>query len=158
MKYFILLIFIWSVALHAQNTPSSTSNQIIEKEVNDAFNSLVLASKALDSDAYFKHFDKDKFVGLNSDGSNWNSISDLEPLIHSGFSAIDKVLTLEFTNVNISIIDSFTAILVNEYKQEIMLKDGTKVKLAGGGTQVWSKHTGSWKLVSISASNAPRKN
>ena len=129
------------------------NTQNLEQEVLASFQSLVDASKRLDTEAYFQHFDLDKFVGLNSDGTNWNSINDLEPLINTGFGSIKEVISLEFPNVKVSIIDNYTAVLVNEFAQTILLKSGDTINLAGGGTQVWSKRSGQWKLVSVSASN-----
>lgn len=125
----------------------------VEQEVLASFQSLVEASRALDAERYFAHFDKDKFVGLNSDGSNWNSIDELVPLIKGGFSALKEVKKLSFNNVKVSVIDQNTAILVNEFVQTSELMDGRLVTGAGGGAQVWSKRSGAWKLVSFSASN-----
>ncbi len=56
-----------------------------------------------------------------------------------------------------TVINPSTAILVNEYKQTIRLKNKNVVKQAGGGTQVWSKSGNAWKLVSISASDARQR-
>jgi len=148
--YISALLFVFSESAFAQSEVT-----IVEKEVLASFNSLVQASKDLNSAVYFSHIDENKFVGLNSDGTNWNSIDELIPLITQGFAFIDEVIRLEFTNVKISVIDSNTAVLVNEYEQSIRLKDGNEVNAAGGGTQVWSKYSGSWKIVSISASNKP---
>lgn len=141
--------------LFSVHSKADSDFSIIKQEVLVAFDSLVEASKALDSVLYFQHFDKEKFVGLNSDGTNWNTVSDLEPIIMTGFKAINKVTNLEFTNVNISVIDNFTAVLVNEYVQSIEMKNGEIVNFAGGGSQVWSKRSGTWKIVSISTSNRP---
>lgn len=127
----------------------------LENEVLAAFHTLVDASKALDAKRYFQLFDAEKFVGLNSDGTNWNSIAELVPLIKTGFDTIEKVTSLEFPNINISIIDNNTAVLVNEFSQSMVLKNGASVSVSGGGTQVWSKRSGEWKLVSVSASNKP---
>lgn len=145
-----VLILLLSSGIFAQPEKS-----IVEQEVMASFNSLVQASKDLNSELYFEHLDENKFVGLNGDGTNWNSINDLIPLITQGFEFIDEVILLEFTNVKISVIDSNTAVLVNEYEQSVRLKDGNEISVAGGGTQVWSKQGGSWKIVSISASNKP---
>ena len=134
---------------------AGTEEERIKLEVMGAFKSLVDASEKLDSKLYFEHFDKGKFVGLNSDGTNWNSINDLSALITNGFDAIKTIDSLEFTNVNISVIDSYTAILVNEYVQSLTLKSGSDINLSGGGVQVWSKRSGEWKIVSVSASNKP---
>ncbi|WP_448564692.1 nuclear transport factor 2 family protein [Thalassotalea ganghwensis] len=132
---------------------SKNTTQQIEKEVMHAFNGLVEASSALDMQRYFDYFDQEKFVGLSANGINWNSIDDLKALIEPSFAMVDKIESLTFTNVQISVIDSNTVILVNEYEQSVVLASGDKVKGAGGGTQVWSKASGSWKLVSVSASN-----
>ena len=137
-------------------TSSSIANDAqIEKQVLAKFDSLVFAAKTLNTELYFQHFDDKRFVGLNSDGSNWNSLADLKPLITGGFNSIEKVVSLQFSNVKVLVIDEYTAILVNEFEQTIQLKSGDELSLRGGGTQVWSKHSGSWKLVSVSASNKP---
>ena len=134
-------------------THADSNSTAIEKEVLVSFQSLVDASKKLDSERYFQHFEADKFVGLNSDGTNWNSIDELVPLINTGFASIKEITSLEFPNVKVSVIDQHTAILVNEFTQSMLLKNGTSVSISGGGTQVWSKRSGKWKLVSVSASN-----
>lgn len=127
----------------------------IENEIMQQFETLKTTVKTLDIDAYFNLIDANKFVGLNADGSNWNSIDEFKTLMEPSFNSIAKVHKLEFTNVNISVIDSNTAILVNEFEQDIELKNGQTHSFAGGGTQVWSKQTGKWLLVSISASSKP---
>lgn len=128
----------------------------IESEVHQAFLGLVDASNALDVERYFSYFDKEKFTGLNADGTVWRSIKDLEMLIVPGFAAVKSINSLEFSNVKITTINQTTAILVNEYKQRIELKNGDIIEDAGGGTQVWSKTSGVWKLVSVSASEKPK--
>ncbi|MEM9663712.1 MAG: nuclear transport factor 2 family protein [Bacteroidota bacterium] len=133
----------------------TTHESDIAQEILAAFYSLVDASKTLDTTAYFSHFDEDRFVGLNSDGTNWNSFEDLRVLIEHGFAAIECIDELVFTNVNVSVLDTRTAVLVNEYVQSMTLKSGASIQIAGGGTQVWAKHSGPWKLVSVSASNKP---
>lgn len=134
---------------------SEDSMREIEQEIRQAFSSLVQASKALDTARYFEHIDTEKFVGLNADGSNWNSFSELRELIEPSFNSVGNIESLVFTNVRISVIDEDTAVLVNEYEQEVSMKDGARFSDAGGGAQVWSKATGRWLLVSISASSRP---
>ena len=131
------------------------TNEEIESEVHQAFNGLIEASESLDADKYFEYIDKEKFSGLNADGTVWHSVNDLEALIRPGFSMIEKSLSLEFSNVKITVINQTTAILVNEYKHSLMLKSGDIIQQAGGGSQVWSKSNGTWKLVSASASDKP---
>lgn len=126
----------------------------VEVEVLEAFNGLVQASESLDPTKYFEFFNKDKFTGLNADGTVWHSIQSLEAMIFSGFSVVEQVTSLEFKNVKVTVVNPITAILVNEYTQSMLLKSGDIVKQSGGGTQVWSKSDGTWKLVSISASNS----
>jgi hypothetical protein len=154
----LLLVGLLSATHSFVYAHSNVDTKRIENAVLTQFDSLVKASKQLDEQAYFSHFDETKFVGLNSNGTNWNSIEDLRPLIETGFSMIERIELLEFTNVKISVIDANTAILVNEYKQQMMLKTGDKVKVSGGGTQVWSSASGKWKLVSVSASDKPLVN
>ena len=134
---------------------SEKSRSEIEQEIQQSFDGLVEASKALDVTRYFEFIDAEKFVGLKADGTNWNSIVGLRELIEPGFNSVEKIESLIFTNVRISVIDLNTAILVNEYEQKIILKGGAHYNDAGGGTQVWSKASGKWLLVSISASSKP---
>ena len=155
MFFKYLPIFIVLLLHTTTSKADDTDLSEVKNQVLSAFESLIIASKSLDPESYFQHFDKNKFIGLNSDGTNWNSIDELVPLIIGGFDSINKVNHLEFTNVKVSVIDLYTAILVNEYKQSITLKNGSTINLAGGGAQVWSKHSGQWKLVSVSASNKP---
>ncbi|NQZ24106.1 MAG: nuclear transport factor 2 family protein [Colwellia sp.] len=131
----------------------ATDKTTAEIEVLSAFNGLVEASKSLNSDKYFEYFDKEKFTGLNSDGTVWHSISGLEAMIPSGFSMVEKIITLEFKNVKVTVLNQTTAILVNEYTQSMLLKSGDEVTQSGGGTQVWFKQSSVWKLVSVSASD-----
>jgi hypothetical protein len=126
----------------------------IETEVLQAFEGLVEASRKLDPALYFECYDMEKFTGLNANGKVWLSIKELEDLITFGFSAIERSLALEFSNVKVTVIDRSTAILVNEYKQSLLLKDGSTVHSAGGGVQVWHRSQDKWKLVSVSASDA----
>lgn len=102
----------------------------IKTEVMSAFDSLVRSANSLDPESYFQHFDNEKFIGLNSDGSNWNSLDELKPLIVGGFNMVQKIDSLQFANVKVSVIDLYTAILVNEFKQTMILKDGTIVDMA----------------------------
>ena len=124
-----------------------------KQEVLDAFKNLRTAASELDGERYFSLFDQSKFVGLNSDGSNWNNFEEFRALVEPGFGAIEKVNELTFPNVKVTVLDDNNAILINEYQQTMTLKDGTQATVAGGGTQVWSKHSGKWLLVSVSASN-----
>jgi hypothetical protein len=135
---------------------TDSSKTIIKSEVRQAFNGLIEASESLDAEQYFKYIDKEKFSGLNADGTVWHSVNDLEALIRPGFSMIEKSVSLEFSNVKITVINQTTAILVNEYKHSLMLKSGDLIQQAGGGTQVWSKSNDTWKLVSASASDKPQ--
>jgi hypothetical protein len=129
----------------------------IEAEVMAAFGGLVDASKALDASRYFDYVDKDKFTGLSAEGKVWHSFKDLEQLVSTGFQMIERIVSLEFSNVKVTVIHPSTAILVNEFKQTILLKDTSTIQQSGGGTQVWSKSGNAWKLVSISASDAPQR-
>lgn len=160
MKWIINLLLVASLILLTgcsgnHDKLSKKTKERVEREVLESFDQLVDSVHGLNTKAYFNLIDHDKFVGLNSDGSNWNSIDDLKALIEPGFATIAKVDSLNFNKVKVSVIDERTAILVNEYEQTIVLKDGNKVSSAGGGTQVWSKISGNWKLVSVSASQKP---
>jgi hypothetical protein len=151
----LLLSLVSSSGYCAENMKPADINKI-ESEVLEAFAGLVAASKALDPARYFDYYDKEKFTGLNADGKVWHSISGLEKLINAGFPMVEKSISLEFKNVKVTVIDVSTAILVNEYKQTMLLKDGNIINRAGGGVQVWHQSGGKWKMVGMSASDASR--
>lgn len=129
----------------------------VELEVRQAFEGLVEGSRSLDLQAYLRFFDRERFVGLNSAGSNWNSFEAFANIVEPGFGALEKIESLTFPNVKVSVIDANTAVLVNEYEETLVLKSGQRLSLAGGGTQVWSKASGEWKLVSVSDSVKPNQ-
>jgi hypothetical protein len=131
-----------------------TETSQIEAEVLGAFKGLVEASQALDPSRYFALIDQDRFTGLSADGKAWQSFKDLEQVISNGFQMIEEIVDLAFANVKVTVIKPSTAILVNEFRQTIRLKNSDVVQQAGGGTQVWSRSGETWKLVSISASDA----
>lgn len=152
MKVELKMWMVLALILVGKSSEASDIPQT-ELEVVAAFEQLVVASKRRDIEAYFELIDEEKFIGLNSDGTNFNNAGALRELVNSGVNAIERINRLDFTNVKVSVIDSNTAILVNEYEQTVTLRSGELVSFSGGGTQVWSKHSGVWKLVSISASN-----
>ncbi len=158
VKNLLTIIAITFLMLAIQSKSIAQPSDVIEKrikaEIQHSFEQLVDASKALDTKKYFSFIDEKKFSGLNAQGKNWNSIDGLRAMIEPGFAAVDKIKSLVFTNVHITVIDANTAILVNEFQQQVLLKNGARFEGVGGGAQVWSKSTGQWKLVSISASNA----
>ncbi len=122
--------------------------------MRQAFNELVAAANDLDIERYFASFNHEKFVGLNADGTIWQSVEDLRKVIGPGFASIEKIVSLDFSQVHVSVIDLNTAVLVNEFTQVMELQDGYEVTSQGGGAQVWSKSSGQWQLVSVSASNS----
>lgn len=159
LKAPLLLVFVVLIILGCSHKPtamSSQQKQQAEREVRLAFSQLVAAYHALDTAKYFSFFYQEKFIGLSEVGTNWNSFAPLKQGIEAGFSAIAHVEQLTFPNVKVSVIDPNTAILVNEFQQIARLHSGDVIEFAGGGTQVWVKHSGSWKLVSISASAKPK--
>jgi len=130
----------------------SEKNQI-KTEVKESFESLIESTKQHDWDSYFDHFDQKNFTGLNADGTVWETFQEFKDSVSPIFEMIQSSDSLEFTNVKITALDHNTAILVNQYKQKIILNGGQEIKAAGGGTQVWSKVSGDWKLVSVSSSS-----
>ena len=128
------------------------NTQEIKAEVLEAFKGLANAVEALDAERYLEYFDKEFFTGLNADGTVWHSIDSLEAQVSSGFPLIEENISLEFNNLKVTVINPITAILVNEYEHSMLLKNGSVIEQAGGGSQVWSKSNGAWKLVSVSAS------
>lgn len=132
---------------------SESEKNRIKTEVKKSFESLVESTKKQDWDSYFDHFDQKNFTGLNADGTVWESFQEFKDSVSPIFEIIESSDNLEFPVVKISVIDKKNAVLVNEYKQKIVLNGGQEIRAAGGGTQVWSKVSDNWKLVSISSSS-----
>lgn len=157
-KLFALIACLILLTGCASTEPLDANQKLkIEAEVKAAFESLYKAAQNLDADAYFNHFDREKFTGLNADGTVWQSIAPLEKIIRPGYKWVTRVDSLTFSNVKITVLDAQTAILVNEYEMQMTLKKGNTMTDAGGGSQVWSKRSGRWLLVSVSASAKPVK-
>lgn len=154
MKNVMLVVILWCfINVGNAQKADAAVEQKVEQEVLAAFKRLTQAAQSLDSEAYFQHFDATAFVGLNSDGTTWQSLDDLKTLVKPGFNALESVDALNFTKVKVSVLDQETALLVNEYEQSMTTKNGAKISHAGGGLQVWSKRSGQWQLVAVSASD-----
>ena len=127
----------------------------IHMEISQAFAGLSDAVLKIDLDRYVSYFDKDKYTGLNEDGTVLHSFKAFETTSLPALQYIKSYNDLTFSNVKIDVIDKNTAILVNEYTAEVVLMSGDVVTASGAGTQVWSKRTGEWKLVNVSSSSKP---
>ncbi len=141
------------VLANNQAQGEDVSEPLVEEQVLRTFNSLADAAADLDFDRYIAFFDETTFTGLNADGTVWRSLGEFSASVRPGFDAIEKVLDLRFPVIKITLVDPQTAILVNEYEQQMLMRSGEKLSVSGGGTQVWSKVSGSWRLVSVSASS-----
>ena len=129
------------------------SEDKIKDSVNQAFGGLIEAAKSLDVGRYVEFFDKERFTALNDDGTVTHSFDEFENTYRQQISALVNYESLEFSNVKISVINSQTAILVNEFTASVLLKSGDVVTAKGAGTQVWAETDGAWKLVSVSGSS-----
>jgi len=154
MLKILLLISLFATTGCVQNTMylDKNSELQVESEVKQVFEGLVVAARSLNIENYLSFFDKKKFTSLNDDGSVFHSFSEFEDVYRQQIPALEKYNSLEFTNVKITVLNNSTAILVNEYRAEVVLKSGDTVSAGGAGTQVWSKASGAWLLVSVSGS------
>ncbi len=151
---FLLAIPILLINCSVQDQKLTEAENIqIKTEVRASFDSLVESTKVQDWESYFNHFDENNFSGLNADGTVWESFENFKASVIPGFKMIESSDSLVFPIVKISLIDKNTAVLINEYEQKITLNGGQEIRVAGGGAQVWSRISGKWKLVSISASS-----
>lgn len=141
-------------AAFAQENQTIMHDNIVP-EVQSAFDGLAEAAKAMDHERYFAFFDQEDFTSLNADGSVFHSFEAFQDHFLSGVSYLSRYESLSFSNVKIDVIDAKTAILVNEYEAVVELSSGEKIKAGGAGTQVWSRRSGTWKLVNVSSSNKP---
>lgn len=130
----------------------SVDEDAVRAAVEQSFASLVEASRALDVEEYLSHFDRDHFTALNADGTVVHSFADFEDAIRAHFTVLESYEALEFDRVKVTVLDADTAILVNEYRAVVRLASGTTIAAEGGGTQVWRRVDGDWKLVSVSSS------
>lgn len=126
-----------------------------EQEVHLAFKGLADAAEQLDHDQYFSFFDKEKFTALNHDGTVTHNFEDFQEAFLRQIAFIKSYSSLDFKNVKTVAIDAQTAVLVNEYNATLVLKNDDQVSASGAGTQVWSKSSGTWKLVNVSSSVKP---
>ena len=124
----------------------------IHEAINQSFTGLAAAAKSLDAYSYYKYFDADKHTSLNEDGTVTHSFKEFKKTYDVQIPYIKEYKSLEFSNVKITVVDKNTAILVNEYKAEVLMKSGDVITALGAGTQVWSNTTGEWKLVNVSSS------
>ena len=129
------------------------SEDEIKNSVNLAFKGLAEAAKSSDVARYFEFFDKEKFTALNEDGTVTHSFGEFEKSYREQISSVENYQSLEFRNVKITVVNTDTAILVNEFRAEVVLKSGDVVTAEGAGTQVWAESDGNWKLVSVSSSS-----
>jgi len=153
LQRYCLLLLISLTACHHTAKPLSDQQEFeIKRSVMQSFNGLVEAAKSLDVPAYLAYFDEVKFTALNENGTVEHSLIDFARIYQEQIPAIQEYLSLEFDQIKITVINATTAVLVNEYDAQLLLKTGDQIKAAGGGTQVWSMAGGTWKLVSVSSS------
>jgi len=127
----------------------------VVREVLDRFDELVAAAKSLDPEAYLAFFDAVRFSGTKADGTVYHSLADFEEEYRAVVAAIESYESLEFDRVKVSVVGPATAILVNQYEAAVKIPGGEIHRGAGAGTQVWSKASGGWLLVSVSSSARP---
>ena len=132
---------------------SETQELTIKKEVNTAFLQLIESAKSLNVENYLNHFDSNNFTGINGDGTIIRSLADFRKMYTEGMTHLKSYKSLEFPEVHITIINNFTAILVNEFDMVGISYTGDEFSASGAGTQIWSKKSGIWKLISVSGSH-----
>ncbi len=148
------LVLLTACAQKAQ-TLTEAERADIETAVQDSFDGLVDAVTTFDHDRYFSYFDTEKYTSLNEDGTVTHSFDEFRADYLAQMVAIKEYKALTFDRVKITVLDRNNAVLVNEYDADVVLTSGDAISAKGGGTQVWSKSTGAWKLVSVSSSGKP---
>ena len=152
LSFAIALLFMLSACVSPPSTATRADPEgAVRAEVQAAFDGLVAATKAVDTAAYFSFFDQSLFTALNADGSTLPSFEAFERLYGPQIGAIERYNSLVFDPVIINVIDANTAVLVNEFEADIVLPSGEAITARGSGVQVWSKRTGTWKLVHVSS-------
>ena len=123
----------------------------VRAQIENRFDALVEAVKSLDTDRYFSFFDQARFSGLAGDGTTWHSFEEFASIMRPAFESVTAFERLEFSRVKITVLDSTTAILVNEFQDEIALQGGDLMRDAGGGVQVWKLTDGEWLVASVAS-------
>ncbi len=123
---------------------------VVRNEITHSFDELTRAATTLDHERYLSFFDESKFSILNANGTTLTSLAEFKAFYIPQLEYIQAYNYLKFDSVNINVIDSRNAILVNEFSAEVILKSGEKIAASGAGAQFWSKRTGEWKLVHVS--------
>ena len=127
---------------------NSSESQRIVTDVRAAFDGLVTASKALDTEGYFGYFSRDGFSAMLQ-GSATLSYDEFEQFYRLQVPQIKEIISLEFPVVEIQPIDLNTALLINEYTETIRLSSGEIIDSEGGGSQLWVKRDDKWLLKHI---------
>lgn len=141
----------------AQSKPlTAKEKNAIKEEIQAEFEGLIEAAKSLDADQYLAYFDEDSFTGLNADGTVTHSLEAFARLYRQSLPLFESYEYLEFFRVKITVLSRDTAILVNEYQADIILKSEKTISVNGAGTQVWHRKNDEWLLVNVSSS-LPRK-
>lgn len=153
MKYFsFTLIAILLLNACGDGNPRLTEDRdvLVQSEVEAVFKELTQAAKSLDHERYLSFFDENDFSVLNADGTTLSTFETFKDSYLPQLEYIESYNYLTFDPVNINVIDTRNAILVNEYTAEVTLKSGVVMAASGAGVQFWSKRTGEWKLVHVS--------
>ena len=154
----VCVIMLTVAACSEENNNETQDTESVSAEIMFAFSGLADAVKNLDHETYFSYFDEHNYTALNEDGSVLHSLTAFKEMYLPQVAYIQNYNDLTFSNVKIDVIDANTAILVNEYSAEVVLTTGDIVAANGAGTQVWSKLSGTWKLVNVSSSSKPSVN
>lgn len=151
----VFTMYLCTFPLSAAFSLTDSEKAIVKEEVEQAFQALVEAAKSLDADSYLAFFDDAKFTGLNADGTVTHTLKEFARLYKRNLPLFESYEYLEFFRVKVTVIDTTTAILVNEFQADIKVKNGELLSVSGGGSQVWQKQGQDWKLIHV-ASSAPR--
>lgn len=154
-----ILVLLSSAGCAATSAPwgrqaAAGGSRSVEAEVRQRFEALAVAARLLDVPAYLAFFDASAFSALNGDGTVMHALPPFAEMYRASIESVEGYVSLEFDRVHVSPISDDVAILVNEYTAVVRLKTGDVVEGTGAGSQVWSKASGEWLLVSVSSSSA----
>ena len=144
----LVFISFIGIALSAQ----ASEYKAIEDAIKSRFDGLARAAQSLNIAAYRAFFDEAYFTALNADGTVTHNLDSFLKSYAVGTDSIEFYQSLAFSNVKVTVLNDTTAILVNEYKANLLLKNGMTVEAEGAGSQVWSFSDGEWFLVSVASS------
>jgi len=120
----------------------------VEDEVRQAFDNLTQASRTLNHDRFLAHFEPEGF-SIVINGETRFDFDEFSEFYLTQSTQIERIDTLNFDLVHITVLNPNSAILLNHYTQTLQLKSGEMIEASGSGTQIWVRRGDNWKIIHV---------